>query len=1477
MNADERPYQTLAEFQQAHETLLECFDAGEAAPAGTADDEARERGCLVAMMEPLREFMRRAAAGGAYLYESRERRAAQGLLDYWASLCYGANLDLPRPLLAAHDPALLPQLDEADCPYVGLEAFGERNAANFFGREERVQALLQRLQQERLLVVTGASGSGKSSLVLAGLLPALRAGALDGSAGWCYPPPLVPGALPLHSLLAALLPEEAQDAGMQPWLARLREQPAALGELLGATPALLVVDQFEEVMTLRSADHAADFIAFVAALQSLVDAATPQHRLVLTMRNDVDTQLAREYPELNRRYGAAAFPLVSMDSAQLREAIEGPAQRVGLKFQDGVVDELIRSVVGEDAGLPLLQFSLLALWDRRHGNLITLDALRAVGSPRRAMTVAAEALYAELPPEQQLATANLFLALSRQGEGVAVFRNRVSRRRLHEVGEPNVIDRVVQRFEQARLLRVTRRELPADDLVEVAHEALLRNWDLLQSLFSERRDERERRAFLRKQALKWREANFDDAFLLSGLALRQAREEIERAGMAEVERNFLDKSLQNEEALEHQRTEDAERRLRLAEQEAQAAQRASRSKQALLAAVALALLVLLAAVGVALVGSERAKRKAQDEAHALIAKAEHEQQVLLRDANERVEEAQFKADRIITEAQLKAEAAAAAASAAVAEQARATAQLQRSESVRLMAEAESNVDNDAELAVFYASEAARRDPKLMPRVAPLVIDALRYRRVEQRLPPEPAGADSVLALNPRGDRLLVATEHQLSEWDLEAATAPLRRRSWPLAAGPVRQVAYLGEGGDAAIAGGDAVWLWRREAALRALEPKFAAARLTVSDDGRWLAAVSRDGHMLQVWGLADSKLRLSYKHPDEQPKLNSAMFDAGQALVVGLVPSAATPQALALRFESSGDGFEPVPKSLQGAICKGSNIVFAASGMRLAVLTLSNLCVQDATTLTKDDGVDALRQTTTVDDVLVSPRGRYVVKLQRATGEAVVEELSSGRMLRLQGAFDLSDKRNYENVISVSDTGERLAIKGKDGSVRIYALGAATRELAGRNGVLWVSDDDRWFITRGAVALSKGYELREMAGGRLVRQFAVPQAQELREFSVSRDGRWLQAQGRCDRRGSTQVRAGPGEVAGSTGVQVLVFDLRQGLAAPVPSPCVQSIASSDGLHLLEMENGLAVYSAAAQRVVWPSAALPGQAGAAMPTGMQVSDFDIELGEGGGRFLVRRVAEGQASVEVYRVVGDAAQIERAWQFPTLRGWSASLLGRGRALYVRPSTAAPAGELWDLHSADATRLVVPGRTVVVGASGSVLALRPAPRGPWELRDIATGKPRGSLPGWLRIEPSGSFAYGFNEGRWQVRRLDVPERVLLEGEGEPDSWQFDRQGQALALTFSDSDRVRVYRLIDGALRLESRFYDLRTARLTGGGGYLLTDDGRLVPADGVALLESARLAVAARFGNEQRCQLLMDEAACRQAKARGRALSPASTSP
>lgn len=1047
--SEERPYQTLAEFQQAHEALLECFDAGDLAPASAADDEARERGCLVAMMDPLREFMRRAAAGGAYLYESRERRAAQGLLDYWASLCYSANLDVPRPLLAPHDPALMPQLDEADCPYVGLEAFGERNAANFFGREERVQALVQRLRHERLLVVTGASGSGKSSLVLAGLLPALRAQAIDGSAGWHYPSPLVPGAMPLHSLVAALLPEGAADA--QAWLVRLRERPQALRELLGSTPAVLVVDQFEEVMTLRSAEHAADFNAFVAALQSLVEAEAPAHRLVLTMRNDVDTQLAREYPELNRRYGAAAFPLVSMDSGQLREAIEGPAQRVGLKFQDGVVDELIRSVVGEDAGLPLLQFSLMALWDRRHGNLITLDALRAVGSPRRAMTVAAEALHAELSPEQQLATANLFLALSRQGEGVTVFRNRVSRRRLHEVGEPNVIDRVVQRFEQARLLRVTRRELAADDLVEVAHEALLRNWDLLQTLFSQRRDERERRAFLRKQALKWREAGFDDAFLLSGLALRQARDEIEPAGMSEVERNFLDKSVDNERAIEQQRGEEAERRLALARQETEAAkdralaaQRLSRSRLVLTVAVAVAALLSVAIIGAALYKSDKRMRAAN----------EH---------------------------------------------------LQLAESKRLLAEASHMVDTDAEQSVVNAAQAVRLNPQLLNEAGGIVLEAMRYRHFDSRVEADRLGPVQALALSPDGARLLVASSKELAEWDIGAVEQHKRRQTVLPDGLQIVQVAYAGDGELAVLATGSGIWLWQGER-LWALDDKFDTQRISLSDDGQWLSATASGGRELRVWHLPGGEPGLTFVPPEKAASLVGASFSAdAQHLLVSQTPAAEQPRMDGWVFSRDGMRFLPTPRALASAPCRAESVVYATGGPRAAVLLVPHLCLNKLGSF--DDKAfesSVSKLSDSAEDMALSSNGRYLLKLMRSTNEALFEDLQSNETLRLQGAFDLDVSNNYEPVIAFSRNGSRLAIKGADGSVRFFQLAQQTRQGAGRSGTVWVGPDDSWQVTRGSD--SQVYDARRPEDpGTVVRRITLGEGAASPRYTMAPGGHRLQ------------------------------------------------------------------------------------------------------------------------------------------------------------------------------------------------------------------------------------------------------------------------------------------------------------------------------------------------------------------------------------
>ena len=186
-------FPSLAELQEAHDALLQARDLqGDATPA-LPDFWAR-----------VAAFVARAEASGALIDLSRDRRAVQSILDYWANALYRANQPTPAARLADFDPLLAPELPDEPCPYQGLAAFGQDQQAFFFGRARLVQEMVQRLQRgDRLLAVAGASGSGKSSVVLAGLLPALRRGAVTGSEAW-RAITLNPGSQPLANLAAAV-------------------------------------------------------------------------------------------------------------------------------------------------------------------------------------------------------------------------------------------------------------------------------------------------------------------------------------------------------------------------------------------------------------------------------------------------------------------------------------------------------------------------------------------------------------------------------------------------------------------------------------------------------------------------------------------------------------------------------------------------------------------------------------------------------------------------------------------------------------------------------------------------------------------------------------------------------------------------------------------------------------------------------------------------------------------------------------------------------------------------------------------------------------------------------------------------------------------------------------------------------------------------------------------------------------------------
>jgi energy-coupling factor transporter ATP-binding protein EcfA2 len=486
----------------------------------------------------IRSFLARGGAAGAYLDASADRLAAQSLLDYWtATLFTLPGDDAPNDpqsrvpqvatLLADFDPSLAPDLDDQLCPYRGLSAFEERDSRQFFGREATVQQMLTQLRDQRLLLVVGASGSGKSSLVLAGLLPALKADGVPGSNSWRYHPTLVPGVDPLASLALLVKPSDAEPAA---WMALqiplLRSNPNWLRELLeagGGAPAFVLVDQAEEVFTLCA--DAEVRRTFLLALLSLTSpAATAPHRLVLTLRADFVEQMLAEIPLLKPLLDDARVRLRPplLTARELRHVIETPAQLVGLKFEEGIVEDLVKEVFGEEAALPLLQFALLKLWENRVHDRITWDAYRRVGGPRTALARTADNLYQEMIPEDQRTARLILLRLVQPALGGEFTRNRVRRETLTLLAASDRVNRVLNRLVGAGLLRLTRGPTPEEDRLAVTHEAIIRNWPRLADWLEQERERLQQRLRLRAAAELWLAHNRDQGGLLGGALLRDA-------------------------------------------------------------------------------------------------------------------------------------------------------------------------------------------------------------------------------------------------------------------------------------------------------------------------------------------------------------------------------------------------------------------------------------------------------------------------------------------------------------------------------------------------------------------------------------------------------------------------------------------------------------------------------------------------------------------------------------------------------------------------------------------------------------------------------------------------------------------------------------------------------------------------------------------------------------------------------------------
>jgi WD40 repeat protein/DNA-binding SARP family transcriptional activator len=431
-------------------------------------------------------------------------------------------------------------------PYKGLRAFLEADAADFFGREALTRRLVERLAERgsdaRFLCVVGPSGSGKSSVVRAGLIPALRRGAVEGSDRW-YMSEVLPGRHPLHEIESALLgiavsppPSllevlEEDELGLVHAVEKVLPDPSA--ELV------LVLDQLEELFTLVEDEaeraHVLDLIRAVAL------GGASRVRVVATLRADFfDEPLSvRGFGDL---LAARTEAITPMSPAELERAISGPAEHVGLAIEGGLVASMVADVVDRPGALPLLQYALTELAER--GSELTSEGYRAIGGVSGALARRAEHLYAAMNETGREACRRLFLRLVTLGEGTEDTRRRVRRSELPSA-EGGAIDAVVETFGRHRLLSFDRDPLSREPTVEIAHEALLRAWARLRGWIDEARDDLRTERGLTASAAEWETAGHDESFLIRGVRLEQVSTwaETSRVGMTESDGAFLRASL----------------------------------------------------------------------------------------------------------------------------------------------------------------------------------------------------------------------------------------------------------------------------------------------------------------------------------------------------------------------------------------------------------------------------------------------------------------------------------------------------------------------------------------------------------------------------------------------------------------------------------------------------------------------------------------------------------------------------------------------------------------------------------------------------------------------------------------------------------------------------------------------------------------------------------------------------------------------
>lgn len=455
-------------------------------------------------------------------------------------------------------------------PYKGLRAFNVEDAADFFGRGGLVQQLANRLQINtpfsNFLALVGPSGMGKSSVIRAGLIPAIRKGQLiEGSDSW-FITDMVPDQDPLDALQTALWRIAVQDSD------QIADHLCSSDDgLTVATQAilppqgemLLFIDQFEELFA--NENDSETIQRFLMLIHSAVVNPDSCIKVIIALRADYyDRPLNfSEFSELLRARSEVIGPL-TIDELEL--AITEPLRELGVAFEQGLAAAIITDVYQQPGALPMLQYTLTELFDRREDRTMTADAYHMIGGVLGALTRKAEEVFTSLSEDHQEVAKKLFLRLVALGDGADDSRRRAHLSELLAL-DPEAMSSVIKSFGDARLLTFDRDSASRETTIEVAHEAIIRQWERLRTWIDDFRDDFRQFRLFRSAFEQWVANDKDESFLLVGTRLDRFNEwhRATAVVLGEALQSFLDTSNQyqilqaNQEAARQQQVIDLRR------------------------------------------------------------------------------------------------------------------------------------------------------------------------------------------------------------------------------------------------------------------------------------------------------------------------------------------------------------------------------------------------------------------------------------------------------------------------------------------------------------------------------------------------------------------------------------------------------------------------------------------------------------------------------------------------------------------------------------------------------------------------------------------------------------------------------------------------------------------------------------------------------------------------------------------------------